>query len=53
MMAAPLIDGDTGKRSNIAHHCHGDFRNGSVTWSTVAGVARPRMRCFFEVTRAR
>jgi hypothetical protein len=28
------------KQGNITHHFDGDFRNGSVIWSSVAGVAR-------------
>nr|TKW32756.1 hypothetical protein SEVIR_2G188900v2 [Setaria viridis] len=39
--AAQLFNGDLGKRGNIASHTDSDKRNGSVTWSTGAGVARP------------
>jgi hypothetical protein len=35
------IDGDLGTWGNIAHYPDGDKRNGTVAWSTVAGVARP------------
>jgi hypothetical protein len=42
--AARLIDGDLGKQRNVTHRSDGDFRNGSVTWSSVASVVRlPRM----------
>nr|TKW36290.1 hypothetical protein SEVIR_2G431100v2 [Setaria viridis] len=35
-----LIDGDLVERGNIAHHSDSDKRNESVTWSTMASVAR-------------
>ena len=30
------------------HHPDGDLINGSVTWSTVADMARPRVRCLLR-----
>jgi hypothetical protein len=36
-----LINGDLGERGNIAQHSDNDKGNGSVMWSSVAGVARP------------
>jgi hypothetical protein len=35
------IDGDLGMWGNIAHYPGGDKGNGTVAWSTVAGVTRP------------
>nr|TKW19796.1 hypothetical protein SEVIR_4G043004v2 [Setaria viridis] len=37
-----------GKWGNIAHHTDVDKRNGSVTWSTGAGVMRPPRVVFFR-----
>jgi hypothetical protein len=46
--AARLIDGDLGKQGNITHHSDGDFKNGSVIWSSVVGVARPPFAVFLR-----
>jgi hypothetical protein len=46
--AARLIDGDLEKQGNITHYSIGDFRNGSMTWSSVAGVARPARAVFLR-----
>ena len=35
------IDGDLGTWGNIAHHLDDNKGDGTVAWSTVAGVARP------------
>jgi len=43
--AAWLINGDLGERGNIAQHSDNDKRNGSVTWSSAAGVAIERPPC--------
>nr|TKW00789.1 hypothetical protein SEVIR_8G135225v2 [Setaria viridis] len=40
-VAARLFDGDLRKRGNIAYHTDSDKRNGSVTWSSGAGVVGP------------
>jgi hypothetical protein len=45
---ASLFDGDLERRGNTIHHPDGDLTNGSATWSTVAEVARPRMRCLLH-----
>jgi hypothetical protein len=48
-----LFDGDLERWGSIALHSDGDIRNRSVTWSTVADMARPPRRVFFMATRAR
>ena len=45
--------GDLGTWGNFTHRLDGDKGDGTVALSIVAGVARPRAWCFFEVMRAR
>ena len=46
--AARLFDGDPGRRGDIIHHSDGNTRDRSVTWSTVADVARPPLAVFLR-----
>ena len=39
---------DLGTRGNTINHPDGDLRNGFATWSTVADVARPHVRCLLR-----
>ena len=43
-----LFDGDLGIWGNTINHPHSDIRNEFATRSTVADVARPRVRCLLR-----
>jgi hypothetical protein len=51
--AVCLFDGELGIQSSFALHSDGDNRNGSVTWSTVVDVVKPRRVCDVVVATAR